>query len=407
MSPDTRRDADDLLTSFNAWAKETARRRVEIAAFSIVAILIPARIIGALVLRGRPESAPGAFWMPVQIGIALAAGLVMRFSGVARRHPIPMAIFMFSAMSAAVAAHLSKLGGFDGPFFYAVYLIAAPVVMIPASLRARIALTLAPTLTFAVTFLLGHPSYLAYRMIHIPLTSLVAECVLGVSFGHSVYGVLRERHDLAREVERLAADKARSEERRALARVLHDDLAQINPAARMEVTAMERKAALGQLGATELGYLKELLESFERSSRRVVLNLRETSAEPLLAGIERMCQLAERTGSVRVVRELAACELAREEQEAIFRVLQESITNALRHGKARLIEVKIASDGGTVVASVRDDGEGFDTRTTSRGFGLLGIEERAAAVGGSIELESSPRGTNVTMRLPQRGRRHA
>lgn len=375
------------------------RARIEIAGFSMAAILVPSRIIGHLALQGTPANRPGALWMPIEIGILLAVALSMRYVGVARRHPAAVGFAGLCAMSAAVAAHLSSLGGFDGPFFYAVYLVPTPLIMIPVPLRTRALMTVAAVLAYVVTFCGLHPEHLNHPMLHIPFTSLAMECVLGLVFGHSIYKQMRERHELSMTVERLAAEKARSEERRAIARVLHDDLAQLNTAARMEVSAIESKIARGNVGLTELAYLKGLLDSFERSSRRVVLNLRDTP-EALETRIERMCTSASR--AVEVKAELRPCAAAPDVQEVIASVVQEGLTNALRHAEARRIDVHLQREGDAIVATVRDDGRGFDPKgpDAKAGFGIVGLRERATALGGKLTIESAPTGTCLSVRVP-------
>lgn len=86
---------------------------------------------------------------------------------------------------------------------------------------------------------------------------------------------------------------------------------------------------------------------------------------------------------------------------AIYRVVQEAITNAIRHGGARRIGVSLRRSGGWVDASVRDDGSGFDPATMRPGFGLQGMRERAELGNGVLEIESEPgKGTEVRLRLP-------
>jgi len=91
---------------------------------------------------------------------------------------------------------------------------------------------------------------------------------------------------------------------------------------------------------------------------------------------------------------------------AVYRVAQEAITNAIRHGLAERIRVGLAPRGDDVELRVSDEGSGFDPESADLGFGIVGMRERAELAGGSIAIESAPgRGATVRMRLPIEDRR--
>lgn len=398
---------DATEASFERWVRHTLRRRLELAAWIFAAVLVVARGIGIAVLHGTPQNAPGAFWMPVQIAVAIATGVAMRTLPVARTHPVMVAVPFFTALPAAAAAHLSALGGFDGPYFYAAYLMAPMTTSLPFPLRERILMTLVPPLAFVVTFVTAHPEHLPYRMIHIPIVSLVANIVISIVLGHGGYQVTKERHGLASELDRHALEDARRAERRSLARVLHDDFAQLGTAARMELTSLERKLGRQALAAPDLGYLRELLEALDRSSRRIVSNLREAADdESLPARLERMCAMVERGATVTVVRHIEPIEVPLRIREVVFRGVQEALTNALKHAHARTISVSVGQSTRAIVARVADDGRGFDPAARAAGFGLVGMRERVASLGGSLEVESGLAGTTLTLTLPTGSSNH-
>lgn len=84
-----------------------------------------------------------------------------------------------------------------------------------------------------------------------------------------------------------------------------------------------------------------------------------------------------------------------------FRVLQEALTNAVRHAGASRIDVRLAAAAGAVVLSVVDDGAGFAAGPASEGMGLMGMRERARSQAGSLRVESAPGGgTRVVLMLP-------
>jgi signal transduction histidine kinase len=77
-------------------------------------------------------------------------------------------------------------------------------------------------------------------------------------------------------------------------------------------------------------------------------------------------------------------------ETAIYRIVQEALTNASKHGEARRASVEIADAIGTVVVTIRDDGHGFDPVSSPGGFGLAGMRERAELLGGALEIRSAP-----------------
>ena len=93
----------------------------------------------------------------------------------------------------------------------------------------------------------------------------------------------------------------------------------------------------------------------------------------------------------------------------MYRIIQEALNNAHKHGSAQRVLVQIEEDDSSVRVTVRDDGDGFDVGMKTNGFGLLGIHERAQLVDGTLEIQSSPgAGTTVTATLPtQRPAHHA
>lgn len=96
--------------------------------------------------------------------------------------------------------------------------------------------------------------------------------------------------------------------------------------------------------------------------------------------------------------------LGRDLETTIYRILQEALTNVVRHARADTARVSIDMGEDTVVVEVEDDGVGFDRDTFTTGFGLAGMRERAALVGGTVEVLSTGNGTVVRARVPVPGR---
>jgi signal transduction histidine kinase len=94
--------------------------------------------------------------------------------------------------------------------------------------------------------------------------------------------------------------------------------------------------------------------------------------------------------------------IAPELETTIYRIVQEALTNVIKHARATSAEVTVTVGDDAVVVEVRDDGRGFDTSSTSEGFGIKGLAERVYLEGGTLELESGEPGTLVRAVLPAR-----
>ncbi|NUS61481.1 MAG: histidine kinase, partial [Lysobacter sp.] len=139
--------------------------------------------------------------------------------------------------------------------------------------------------------------------------------------------------------------------------------------------------------------------------------LDEMGLAPALEG--HLTAVAHRTGvpiRVAIAADLPALGIEREIM--VFRIVQEAVTNALRHAGASLLEVSVASTPDGIAINVRDDGRGFDTtkaRNNGGGFGLFGMRERVHELGGGFFLDSAPgQGTHVSALIPiEQGEVHA
>jgi signal transduction histidine kinase len=90
-----------------------------------------------------------------------------------------------------------------------------------------------------------------------------------------------------------------------------------------------------------------------------------------------------------------------ERESAVYRIVQEALTNVERHGRAEGVEVVVAERAGEIEIRVEDDGVGFDTRVIPGGFGLRGMRERAESAGGRLTVGSDPgAGTRVRATIP-------
>ncbi len=224
---------------------------------------------------------------------------------------------------------------------------------------------------------------------------------------------------LERELERRLAENARSSaglqdlsarlvraqenERRTLARELHDEVGQSLSAILMETDGAECAETQAKM-REHLASIRSLAEKTVNEVRDLALLLRPSMLDdfglvPALQWHAR--EMTKRTGmNIVVWADDAAGDLPDEHRTCIYRMVQEAVNNSARHASARTVEVTVRRDGDHVVLRVQDDGGGFDTRYV-RGLGLLGMEERVRRLGGHFQITSQPgRGTSVDAQLP-------
>ncbi|MGA9875551.1 MAG: sensor histidine kinase, partial [Solirubrobacteraceae bacterium] len=164
------------------------------------------------------------------------------------------------------------------------------------------------------------------------------------------------------------------------------------------------------------------LEEGITNLRALITDLRPASLDELgaAAAIQALCERAERQGVDVDVSIDLAYEQGREHKRhvpevetAMYRIVQEALTNAAKHGNAKRAVVEVYEDDANVRVSVRDDGAGFDPSAQADGFGLLGMHERVELLDGNLEVISAPgRGTTIvasfpTQRLPESRRSHS
>ena len=213
-----------------------------------------------------------------------------------------------------------------------------------------------------------------------------------------------------RRRQRLAAAEG---ERQRWARELHDETLQSLGALRTGLSGArrsDRAEALGQAVGEAIDHLEEAIANL----RGLITDLRPAALDEL--GVQAALQaLAERASGHGIEVDMSvdlAYEHGREPtryitelETALYRIVQEALTNSSRHGKARRVVVQISEDSTTVHLTVRDDGKGFDPDTETDGFGLVGMRERVELLDGDLEIGSAPgRGVIVKASFPARRR---
>jgi two-component system, NarL family, sensor histidine kinase UhpB len=199
---------------------------------------------------------------------------------------------------------------------------------------------------------------------------------------------------------------AQEEERKRIARELHDGTAQTLAALRVRLRiarSLEDGEARMQLLERISGELGEAAEEL----RRIAQGLRPPALDMLglAPAIESYARRVGETAGVAVALELEPVEglLSPDAELALYRIVQEALSNVARHSGAGTVRVRLEPGQRSVTARIEDDGRGFGVRAemTNGGLGLYGMQERAAYIGGSVEIESEPgRGARVRVTIP-------
>lgn len=226
---------------------------------------------------------------------------------------------------------------------------------------------------------------------------------------------LATRRALELSQERLRALSRRllevqEDERRRLARDLHDDIGQALTALKIQLESLARTESDAAQRARVLESVETTRHALERV-RQLSLSLRPLQLDDLGLVAALRSHLDRQAGVGGLAPHFDAAEapksLAPEVETACFRVAQEAINNVLRHARARNLWLRLFTADGRLALSVRDDGGGFDPEAARRraaggaSLGLAGMEERIALAGGTLELRSAPgQGTILLATFP-------
>jgi signal transduction histidine kinase len=211
-----------------------------------------------------------------------------------------------------------------------------------------------------------------------------------------------------RQMRRLAQerDAAQEEERKHLSRELHDHVAQVLTALRMELGRIERTPAPAdaRIGAA-VAESKELVDSMFRTVRDLALGLRPSMLDDfgLQAALEwHVRDVISRFGvNVDLHVDAGFDILPDRYRTCVYRAVQEALTNCVRHAKARSVDVSVKKEGDELNVSVTDDGVGFDSNRRGAGLGLRGIEERVKELHGVMTIgHAEGGGTQLAIGLP-------
>lgn len=328
---------------------------------------------------------------------AMAAPLVWR-----RTAPMPanLAVVGAFATGQALTGALTEMASGTLPLLVAAYTAAAVL-----SLR-RSAVVGAVTLAVALLSVLPDPS---------PSSFAYAALVVGIAWGvgrvvagrHLQVGHLAQEADRLRQEQDLEARRAVGEERARIARELHDVVAHS-----VSVMVVQAGAADGAV-RNHPEAAERALREVQRTGRQALVELRrmldllrdeaspdELAPQPGLLDVVGLVTSAREAGLDVTLQTGELAEVPPALALTAYRIVQESLTNALRYAGPAPVEVQLARSGDVLRVAVRDAGRGA-AATTGTGHGLIGMRERVALFGGTLDIETSPgQGFAVTARLP-------
>ena len=206
--------------------------------------------------------------------------------------------------------------------------------------------------------------------------------------------------------------KASEDERRRWARELHDETLQELAGLRVMLGGARRTGDAAALTEAIDGAI-ELLTVGVSNLRSLIADLRPASLDELgvEAALESLIDRVRTTSGLQVQYAIelpdggdgAATRLDPEIEATVYRLVQEALTNTTKHAGAESVSVTVATRGDGLEIEIRDDGRGFDSGAPAAGFGLLGMRERLALVGGSLDVAGAAgQGTTVRARIPLR-----
>jgi signal transduction histidine kinase len=261
----------------------------------------------------------------------------------------------------------------------------------------------------------GQQTKLRQFAIAATLMLLLLECAIAVFSTAYMY-----RLDKVSEAERKRAEKAeqelrrlsnqlvrvQEEERKTISRELHDEVGQILTGLRMELGTLSHYDPDEEF-RQRLESVKRLAEEALRSVRNLALLVRPSMLDDL--GLEpalhwQAKEFSRRCGiPVSVNIEGKLDNLPEALRLCLYRAIQEAMTNCGKHADASRVTVIVKQDDTRVIASVHDDGRGFDALLKTRGLGLMGMTERVRALQGRMSVASEPGcGTLISLELPAR-----
>jgi len=346
---------------------------------------------------------------PISIGVFLFAVLYSIGAHLFARHPRHGRWVMFTTLNIDLVILLlliANSGGLQSPAMGAVVLFTIffallfpnPIAIIPPLLLLPVVMRVSQTLPDRPPFAVELLYLLWYAVLN------------GVAVYVIVYLTGREekQHREILELEQELKKLAVVEERNRLARDIHDGL---GAALSGLIIQAEYLGTLARGNDDLLAEIKELKGAAEEAIdevRRALTMMRDEF--DLVPQLENVCSTFTTRHRIPARLELTGAPppLSDEQQLAIFRIMQECLTNAAKHAEAKVVTVRVQFDERSARVEIHDDGKGFDTsKTPKHHYGLINMRERARKIGGEVAIDSSPgAGTHITLTVRKKPDMH-
>lgn len=229
--------------------------------------------------------------------------------------------------------------------------------------------------------------------------AFLAECLSPYELAHQAF------HDSVKALRHL--NETLEEEIKRIAYAVHDEAGQLLVTVHLALADLQRD--LPHRHRDQIAQIAELLNQIERQLRRYSHELRPTILDDLgcIAAIRFLAESVSKRVNLPVeVKAPLIARLPRASEVAVYRLVQEALTNATRHAKASHVSIQVWREDRSLCCSIQDDGVGFDVRAVQsegkrRGLGLIAMQERLSAIGGVLSIDSTPgHGTKILIRLP-------
>lgn len=217
------------------------------------------------------------------------------------------------------------------------------------------------------------------------------------------------RHQLTRLSHQLV--EAQENERRRVARELHDEIGQLLTAMNISLESTTKQvedAAIAKKLNDNLGFTKELMSRISKLSlalRPTVLD--DLGLAPALTSLVQRLQSTTELQIDLTMSDLTGKRFSPELEISVYRIVQESLTNVIRHAKTKRVKIDLSLQKEKIILMIKDEGKGFDVERAlalNESSGILGMKERAELLGGTLLLETKPgQGAQISASLPLKG----
>ncbi|HWE31144.1 MAG TPA: sensor histidine kinase [Polyangia bacterium] len=424
---------NDASKKFDDHLRGVAYRNGRGAALFLAAFCAALWPTDLIVFRHMPEMQSTINWLRIAvIGTSFAVHLVMR-TRLGPRYPTLLLGAGGALVMYAVGWGFGEIGGPDRPWIHLAYPALFFSVLAPVRIGARVALVSVLAVALCSGFLVPHPQYWRDPLTTLSLSFVASLVALVVAVGHLSFRIMRQSFYQSVELERASTEladlnetlesrvreqtrdlrrltdhleRAREDERTRISRELHDQLGQELTALHLALSLSTQRFAKDPKSiAGNLDEMTALLKRTQSTTRNLVAELRPQLLDELglRAGIEWLIRQTEARAPVRcaLAADGALTDLGPDVSTVAFRIVQEALTNVVRHAKAKTVEVRLGVRDAVLELVVSDDGIGLPMDGRPSGFGLIGIRERVATRAGTMELRArAGGGTVLSVTLP-------